>query len=378
MRIILPYYKYAEGTPGMNRVLAYAKAMGSLGHEVHVIFFFSDSVITNPLKDCIGVTVHTLSNVESYGNKLFAFVSALIRFSHFLKKSDYVFVYAVSGFLSIVLSALSKSAHVFCEITEHPDIYKKRRIQIVHYINKNISLCCLRHVDGVFVISKQLQLYYQRQGIKHVQISNMFVDFSRFENILPILNTEEPIIAYCGTVSKHKDGVDILVQAFQLFASTHPRYKLMIIGPMQYEGLQNELTQLCTDSQISERIIFTGKVAANEMPALLCRASMLALSRPDSLQAQNGFPTKLGEYLATGRPVVVTRVGDIPVFLEDKVSAFLVEPNNIQAFADALSLAADDEMLSKKVGLEGRRVAMQHFNAISQSKKVLSYMLRSK
>lgn len=377
MRIIIPYYKFAEGTPGMNRVLAYAKAMGSLGHEVHVVFFFSDSEINNPLMDSIGVTIHTFCNVESYGNKLLAFISALIKFFHFIQKGDYIFVYVVSGSLSIVLSALSKSVHVFCEITEHPNVYKRPKRHLHFYIYKNILSYCLRHVDGVFVISKQLQLYFQEQGVKHVLISNMFVDFSRFENVLPTLNTE-PVIAYCGTVSKQKDGVDILIQAFQLFAVTHPRYKLMIIGPMQYEGLQDELKQLCSEQQIWERIIFTGKVAADEMPALLCKANILALARPDSLQAQNGFPTKLGEYLATGRPVVATRVGDIPVFLEDKVSAFLVEPNNIQAFSDALSMAADDEVLSAKVGQKGRKVAMQYFNAISESKKVLSYMRRLK
>lgn len=380
MRIIFPYYKFAEGTPAMNRVLAYAKAMGSLGHEVHVVFFFGDSNVLNPLKDLTQyITIHTLCEVGDWGkdSKLLAFAFALIKFSHFLKKGDCVFVYENGSALSIILAALFRPVRVFCEMTEHPDIYKRRRRQISHYVYKNTLLCCLRHMDGVFVISKHLQLYIQAQGVKQVHISNMFVDFSRFGNTKPILN-DEPVIAYCGTVSKRKDGVDILIQAFQLFATTHPKYKLMIIGPMQYEGLQNELQQLCRDQQIWKRIFFTGKVSADDMPALLCKANILALARPDSLQAQNGFPTKLGEYLATGRPAVVTKVGDIPMFLEDKVSAFLVEPNNIQAFADALTCAADNETLSTKVGIEGRKVAMQHFNAVSESKKVLSYMLRLK
>ena len=64
------------------------------------------------------------------------------------------------------------------------------------------------------------------------------------------------------------------------------------------------------------------------MPKYLCNAKLLALARPDSIQAQGGFPTKLGEYLATGRPVVVTKVGEIPDYLEDGVNAFLSDINS--------------------------------------------------
>ena len=49
---------------------------------------------------------------------------------------------------------------------------------------------------------------------------------------------------------------------------------------------------------------------------------MLVLARPDNIQAKGGFPTKLGEYLATGNPVVVTKVGEIPNYLIDGVNAF--------------------------------------------------------
>ena len=68
----------------------------------------------------------------------------------------------------------------------------------------------------------------------------------------------------------------------------------------------------------------------NEVPQLLMDSEVLALDRPNSIQAQCGFPTKLGEYLLTGNPVVVTKVGDIPLFLEDGVSALLAEKRNAE------------------------------------------------
>ena len=67
---------------------------------------------------------------------------------------------------------------------------------------------------------------------------------------------------------------------------------------------------------MKDSIVFTGIVSAADIPQILKNAAVLALDRPDSLQAQCGFPTKLGEYLLTENPVIVTKVGDIPLFLE--------------------------------------------------------------
>ena len=50
---------------------------------------------------------------------------------------------------------------------------------------------------------------------------------------------------------------------------------------------------------------FTGRTSPEVMPQILTDASILALARPNNVQSQNGFPTKLGEYLATGNPVAI-------------------------------------------------------------------------
>ena len=53
-------------------------------------------------------------------------------------------------------------------------------------------------------------------------------------------------------------------------------------------------------------------------------ARVLALPRPAGSFSQAGLPTKVAEYLASGRPVVVTAVGDLPLYLRDGVDAYLV------------------------------------------------------
>ena len=55
----------------------------------------------------------------------------------------------------------------------------------------------------------------------------MFVDSSRFEIIK---EQTEPYIAYCGTISREKDGVDILLKAFSVFRQSASDYKLYRIS----------------------------------------------------------------------------------------------------------------------------------------------------
>ena len=103
-------------------------------------------------------------------------------------------------------------------------------------------------------------------------------------------------------------------------------------------------------------------------------ANVLALARPDSHQAQGGFPTKLGEYLATGKPVCVTSVGEISDYLKDNISAFIAEPGNVDSFIDALNRVLCNAKHAEYVGLNGKIVAEKEFSIDIQSKRLATFL----
>lgn len=122
---------------------------------------------------------------------------------------------------------------------------------------------------------------------------------------------------------------------------------------------------------LKDSVVFTGIISAADMPQMLKNATVLALDRPDSLQAQCGFPTKLGEYLLTENPVVVTKVGDIPRFLKDGESALLAEERNHQDFSSKLIWALEHPVESAEIGKAGAQVAMREFNYLNETKKII-------
>ena len=160
-----------------------------------------------------------------------------------------------------------------------------------------------------------------------------FILLTRFDGLLKNKNKEE-YIAYCGKVSNNKDGVDQLIHAFSIVHKIIPDIKLYIVGAIPANLSNEHNIQLIQDLNLSEYVVLTGMLPADEIPQIMVDAKMLVLDRPDNLQARFGFPTKLGEYLLSANPVVVTGVGDIPLFLQDKDSALISPPNNPQAFAE--------------------------------------------
>ena len=89
-------------------------------------------------------------------------------------------------------------------------------------------------------------------------------------------------------------------------------------------------------------------------------ASMLILPRPMSIQANYGFP-KLGEYLVTGNPVIVTPVGDIPLYLKNKVNAYFTKPGDIESLVDICTKLIENESISEKIGKNGKNSCIEIF-----------------
>ena len=125
---------------------------------------------------------------------------------------------------------------------------------------------------------------------------------------------------------------------------------------------------------IENNVVFSGLISYEELPKYLTNATILALARPTSLQNETGFPSKLTEYLATKKPVIITRVSDIPKYFTNNVNAFVAEPGNVIDFADKLILALKNRELSEFVGKNGYQLVETIFNYNYQTKELVKIL----
>lgn len=363
---------FQPNTAPLNRFLAFAKGYGELGMDVKVVFFF-------PNKDLIKVD-EQFDNVEFiylYGNRKFKnkylrFLTTrlyLILFFLRLRKNDVVILYGMIHYLWIF--RLRKDIKLYHEQTESPDVIG-RNYGFIGNIKHKFYLRTCKKIDGLFVISPSLKDYFVNEvGVREekVHIINMVVDLSRFDNLK--VKTKSNTIAYCGTISEHKDGISCLIKSFAKVIEHQNNITLTLIGGFENQKTEQNVLHLIKDLNIENKVILLGTVSADEMPIHLCAAKILALSRPKNKQAQYGFPTKLGEYLMTGNPVVITQVGDFDKYLQDKKDVIFSRPDDIDDFANKLLWTLDNYQQAKMIGKNGKQVAIKSFNYKIESRKVL-------
>lgn len=355
-----------SGNASVNRILSYSKELVTEGNEVTILSSARSCVKTTDIID--GVLYECLGS-EGHIKALFSILNKII-------KNHYTIVILISNNLLLIYSLFLickiSGVKLLQEKSEFPFVLMKKgffkQLYAKFYVNTTYKL-----FDGLIVMTKPLMEYFSTKVKKSCQLFEMpmTVDTDRF--IIEKTKSEYgDYIAYCGDMAGNKDGVINLIEAFNLASTKLADVKLLLIGGSSHKNdldkIQNYVASLNND-----RIIFYGRAERIDIPQLLVNAKALALARPSSLQSTGGFPTKLGEYLSTGNPVIITRVGDIPKYLNDK-NAFTVDPDDKKAFADAIVSVFSDYDAALRRGEEGQKLAYSVFNAKEQSKRLNNFL----
>lgn len=366
------YGTFSPNNASNNRALAYLKALSELKYKVSVYFLLPDAQNSRMPEAFPRISVTYCWNRNYHKgriSKYLSYIRYLISIYRMVQPGDIVYLYGEVDLL--MLLSRKKGVHVFHERTEHPSVYPPRG-HLLSPSLKSYIRCCSK-VDGLFVISTCLRDYFVENGVSKdkITIVKSIVDTSRFDGLQK--QECEPYFAYCGNGNNKKDKVDELIKVFARVAARHEDIKFYIIGPTkQVYKDEKDNVQLVHELGLDDRVVFTGMKPASEVPQLLVNAKALFLTRPDTLQNRAGFSTKLGEYLASGNPVVAAGVGDIPLYLKDRENAFVFEPGDFNAVEKAMDYILGNPEEAIKIGLAGRLTAETHFNSLIESKKLIS------
>lgn len=378
--------KYPNGGAATNRHMAYGKGLVEAGHKVIFILLTKQE---NEFQEngVEFISVFNLKNKEVNNRlrKLFFSIMSIInakkRIINFHSQVNVDAIILLDALVWIlipfILSAKRNHIKVIHERTEYPFVVNGKGL-LNHFNLIIYSSFVLKRFDGLFVINKALKQYFSLllNNRIPIEIINMIVDPSRFDNLITDSKYGQ-YIAYCGTLQGDKDGVPILIKAFADSLKTgkiNKNIKLLMIGDIGNEELFNRLKQLCNDNQCENNVIFTGKIDRAKIPIYLKNASALALARPNNKQAEGGFPTKLGEYLATGNPVIITNVGEIGEFLVDGYNAFIAIPDSVSSFSFKIQEIFSDYNAASEVGSRGKELVYKEFNYFYESIKLANFI----
>jgi glycosyltransferase involved in cell wall biosynthesis len=157
-----------------------------------------------------------------------------------------------------------------------------------------------------------------------------------------------PRVVFVGSLERATayKGLPDLLRAFAELSGSIPGALLEVVGSgaavVAHERLAHQLG-------IADRLVFTGRLDDEELAQAYRRARVLALPTH-----YDSFPSVLVEAMASGRPVVSTRVGGIPSLVAEGRHGLLVEPGDIAGLTSALSSILCDHALAQRLGKAGR------------------------
>jgi glycosyltransferase involved in cell wall biosynthesis len=239
----------------------------------------------------------------------------------------------------------------------------------------------LKAATRIFVVSEVERRNLENRGVDSgkIIINPNAVDVSSFHpNVggtevrrkLGLIDNDV-VVGFVGTFGPWH-GVLVLAEAIKAL-TTHLSIKFLLVGS---GSLHAEVQQMLGDETKAGRVIFTGPVGHNEVPALLDACDILVSPHVPLTDGSEffGSPTKLFEYMAMGKGIVASRLGQIADVLDDN-TALLVEPGDSGELASAIRQLAESGELRRRLGTNARETAVQKHTWKHNAERVLDAYL---
>jgi len=173
-----------------------------------------------------------------------------------------------------------------------------------------------------------------------------------------------PRFTILGYVANYHFDETLLFEAFSIVCKKNKNVKLLAVGPdfstrkEKLKELGLSLFNVSTNNKITpqDNIIYFGRRPFKEIKYFLGASDILLLPMTDVLANRGRWPHKTGDYLSSGRPIVVNNVGDIPDIFKGNNAGYIAEPN-AEDFAFKIIQMIQDKDKWEEYGKNTRQVA---------------------
>lgn len=386
---ILSIYSFPYGMAATNRMAAYSQGLVANGVDVDVITIHPPDppvASDNRLPDkgiFNGVRyIHPSGRYRNRSKLLrmlamksgFRFHYGAYKVARLLKHNAYDVVimsfdepYMLKKFAGMAKRYGAKTIFIF---DEYPIPIRHQQKSDIPQWKKDAYRKVLSQVNGYISISEELSDYFNNFVQRPTDILSVIVDINKFGQ--RELERKKQI-SYVGNMELSKDNVDNIISAFSLIAGKYPDYSLHFYGCPNVKTLAL-LKKLSEDKGLASKVIFEGKVNSKDVPDIIASSKVMVSSQPDTLRAKGGFPTKLGEYVASATPTLLCDVGENRKYITED-DCYYVAPGNPHAYAEKLDyiLSHYDEALDK--ARHGRQTIIDKYSHIAAGRKIKEFLL---
>jgi glycosyltransferase involved in cell wall biosynthesis len=235
-----------------------------------------------------------------------------------------------------------------------------------------------RRVDGVSCVTPSLKDYVESYGVPSARVEvlpsgvdvRLFSPGPRDVSLLARwgIDASDPVVFFMGTIYTFS-GLDRVIRGFGKVLESHPRARLLIAGVGED---QERLQRLAVESGVPDHVIFTGLLPYSVLPGLI-RSSDLCIN-PFELNAitRDILPTKLFQYLACGKPVVMTELPGTLSFLTGPADGVVY--CSLDSFVETVSSLLSNRSRLKELGTNALRVARRDYDWHSIAQRLVNWI----
>lgn len=366
---------FPHGLAEVQRLILISKSLIVAGYEVEVLsykFTLSSELFNTTIRESTYQGIKYRYTVNSFlSGKSFLMKTLLkirgklleLRYIYNVgrtKKNVILFISTKDFFHTLFYFLITRFAGIKC-ISNYVEYYgainqnKGFRNSLNNWLFDRISF---RLSDGIIPISSFLVQYLESKRYnKPILKIPIICDLTRFTK--KSFGDSKDYFCYCGSVN-YMEVVFFVVDSFKRIKDKCG-YKLYLI----ISGAENEkvVRDLVARKRFDlEDIVFLSNVTNTELENLFSGAKALLIPLRDTIQDIARFPHKIGEYTATGVPVISTKIGEVNTFFTDGKNALLTNHYDVDEFAMKMQLIVNNPELGAYIGKNGRKICEEVFD----------------
>jgi glycosyltransferase involved in cell wall biosynthesis len=361
--------QFPYGMASANRAHLYAKGLIELGNDVTILIPRATEKpgrIRN--RDVSGIhegvkfryAYESIIRKSFLGRRIQNLISFMNSFLLFIRLKPDIILIAASNFKYILLGktcSLLTGAKLVREKSEVP-FYKLEKLTRFRKFRIKSEF---RLFDGMIVISNELKDFFSRDmklNLKMIEVPILVETNSISKNGIPARKAN---LVYTGSLLEHKDGVTTIIRAFARILPDHPGLKLIMTGNIEGSVSKKEILDLIQSLKLGDNVLLPGYISKDELNELTTTASVLLLAKPLNRQNRYNMATKIGEYLMTGRPAVISNVDPVCSYLSHRENICITDPDELR-IAEEIEFLLENPLKADEIGSSGRGSVVRLFD----------------
>ncbi len=223
-------------------------------------------------------------------------------------------------------------------------------------------------VDGALPISEELKRQISKSNPFLPQLKvPAIVDLTLFqkEYVNPM---KDNYLLFCGAAT-YFDTIKLIVDSF-VMASVNTKLVLVINGNKnEIEEVKNYLIK-----QDSTNIIIKSDLSYSDLVAHYKYALALLIPLNFTQQDKARFPHKIGEYCASGRPIISSDWGEVNYYFKNMQSAYLSNKNDLEEWSNLYNCVIRDSLERENIAKKSYMIGEKYFSYLIYANKIYKFI----